>query len=111
MSKSSITFYIAIILIIVLPNTFGRFIFNLAGSLLILSIIIPLVLVSLGWITWKVLQSKASQCSVCGATIFSNTIECPLCGSRSIQKQSKDKGLDIAASDATIDIVVEKKID
>ena len=113
MNRLSIFFYLSILLIILLPSTFGRFIFDLAGGLFILMIAIPIILGGIGLISWKVIQSKSKNCNSCGATFFANTLECPICGSKDLKNESKSIGrnLDIPASDATIDVIVNEKKD
>ena len=111
MNRGSTIFYISIILIILLPNTFGRFVFNLAGSVLLLSIFVPLIIATIGWISWKVLKSKGSKCDSCGTTFFSDSQKCPVCGSQKIKTKSTDHNIYIPASNATIDIEVEETAD
>ncbi len=111
MNRGSTIFYISIALILLLPNTFGRFVFNLAGSLLLLSIIIPLIVASIGWIGWKVIQSKGNKCNSCGTTFFTDSKTCPLCGSQNIKQKSISNNIDLPASNATIDIEAKEKID
>ncbi len=107
MNRTPYLLWIIFILIVLLPSTAGRFLLDIAGGLLILSLAVPILLGVIGFIGWKVLQSKLIQCEVCGATTFNSTSQCPICGSElksnnKVQKSSKEEN--IPASSATIDI-------
>jgi len=110
MNRLSTFFYISIILILLLPSTFGKFIFDLAGGLFILILGVPFLLAGIVFISWKIIQSKSKHCNSCGTTFFSDKLECPICGSKDLRNESKSIGnnLDIAASDATIDITINE---
>ena len=107
MNKGSSVFYILILLILILPNTFGKFIFDLAGSLFLLSIVLPLIVTVLGWIGWKIFKSNVNNCNICGSMFLSGSGECPICGSK-IKEKSINGNQNIPASDVTIDIDAEE---
>ena len=110
MNRRSIIFYASILSLLILPNTtFGKFIFNLAGSLLILGISVPVLIAIIAWLAFREVKSKVITCSSCGSTFFSQIEEvCPICGSKDLQKGLKNKpnlkDSNIPASDITIDI-------
>ncbi len=106
MNKNSLILPIGLILIILLPNSLGRFLIDLTGSILIFSLVAPILIAGLGWILWKIIQLRTSKCSSCGTTYFGNLQECPLCGVTQFDNQSSDDT--VPASDKTIDVTVEE---
>ncbi len=111
MFRTNQVLWFFLILILFLPSTLGRFLLDLAGSLVILLFISPIILGGLGWVGWKILQSRVLQCKVCGYSSLNNILNCPVCGSE-MQKGNKSNKYDkesFQASNATIDINVEKR--
>ena len=113
MNKISPLIWLFIFLIILLPSAFGRFVLDVAGSLLFLFLLLPIFLTGAGWIGWKILQSKMQSCKTCGASYMKNNLNCPICGSINIQEKntsnsSKDDN-SVPASSVTIDIIPENK--
>ena len=101
-----------LILICLLPTAAGRFILDLAGGLAIALLALPLLLTGIGWLGWKYLQSRLIKCEFCGASIISNSDQCPACGSNlSMQEQSKGTTSQvkksIPASSAIIDVTAK----
>ena len=56
--KNSNLLWLFIVLLILLPTTFGRLIIDIAGGLLIFLILTPILIGGAGWIGWKIIQSK-----------------------------------------------------
>ncbi|KGG13282.1 MULTISPECIES: hypothetical protein [Prochlorococcus] len=109
MNKSAGLLPIAIILLFLLPTPAGKFLFDLAGSLILLSLFIPILLTIIGWIGWKVIKSRMIQCNSCGTTYPSNLYQCPICGSEQVNEISdNNKETNSPASSATIDIEAEE---
>ena len=98
--------------LLLLPTPVGRVLLDLAGGLLLTLLALPLLLGGMGWIGWKVLQSRMRTCSACGTSTLSSDNNCPLCGSPLPPKQSDSKSAQVVddslrASDVTIDIKAE----
>ncbi len=109
MKRPSGIIYLSILLILLLPTPAGKFLIDLAGGVILVSLLIPILLIAIGWITLKSIQSKMIGCNSCGAQYSSNLYQCPLCGSiraDSELEQSNSKA-NIPASSATIDVTVE----
>ncbi len=109
MARPSPLIWLILILIFLLPTALGRFLLDVAGSLMLVLLALPFLIAGAGWIGWRILQSRLTKCAVCGASIFTDTAQCPVCGSQvSNDKQSKGIGdqsdSSIPASSATIDI-------
>ena len=98
--------------LLLLPTAAGRVLLDLAGGLLITLLALPVVLGGLGWIGWKVLQSRVRTCEACGLSTMTTDAQCPACGSplpARTSGASKEKAVDdsLPASDVTIDIKAE----
>ena len=105
MNKPSSLIWMGFILLVILPTPAGKFIIDLAGGIFLFVTLIPLVLVGIGWFSWKKIQSQIQSCDACGSSFFSSQITCPICGNN--LKISKDILENIPASAATIDIKSE----
>tara|TARA_Y100001968_G_C19451862_1_gene769222 strand:+ start:447 stop:779 length:333 start_codon:yes stop_codon:yes gene_type:complete len=107
MNKPSPFFWFIIFLLLILPSAAGKFILNIAGSLIILFLLLPILIAGGGWLGWKVIKSKFETCSSCGTTFMNTMNECPICGNKikSINNSYEDSS--IPASSATIDIKAE----
>ena len=112
MNRTSPLLWVAVILIFLLPTAAGRILLDLAGGLMLIFLTLPLLLLGAGWIGWRVLKSRMVTCSVCGASILTDTTQCPACGSLISNKEdSNDSSFstnnNIPASSATIDITAK----
>ena len=109
MIRSSPFLWFSLLIILLLPTAAGRVLLDLAGGLMIVIFLIPLLFAGAGWIGWRILQSQMTLCDVCGARLMSKSIQCPICGSDLSKKNNSDfsnKSIknSIPASSATIDI-------
>tara|TARA_Y100001968_G_scaffold330848_1_gene383769 strand:- start:1359 stop:1679 length:321 start_codon:yes stop_codon:yes gene_type:complete len=98
MNKPPQFIWLAIILLLLLPSAGARFLLNIAGGVIFFILLTPILIAGIGWIGWKILQSKLTKCESCGTTFFNEVSKCPLCGSTI----SNNNG--IAASSVIIDI-------
>ena len=105
MNKPSSLIWMVVILLFILPTPAGKFIIDLAGGIFLIITIIPLILVGIGWLTWKRIQSKMQTCEACGSTFLNSQMICPICGTTMIK--NADTIENIPASAATIDIKSE----
>jgi len=103
MNKISPILWTSIVLIVLLPTAAGRLIIDLAGGVLILLILTPLILGGALWIGLKLIQSKITTCTNCGANLLNNTKICPICGLNNLSDEEELTN-NIPASSATIDI-------
>ncbi len=111
MGKPSPVIWITLLLIVLLPTAAGRFLIDIAGGLLLVFMILPLVLTGVGWLGWRLLQSKMTTCESCGIRSFMNTNQCPICGAaikNDVATNSNANDSSIPASAATIDIVAKE---
>ena len=73
--------WLLLLALLLLPTAAGRVLLDLAGGLLITLLALPVVLGGLGWIGWKVLQSRVRTCEACGLSTMTTDAQCPACGS------------------------------
>ena len=111
MNKSSTFLWICLIIIFLLPTAAGRIFLDIAGGLIFAALALPILLTGVGWIGWRFLQSRLKKCEFCGASVMTNSINCPVCGSMIFNKKSSEDSSSInnsiPASSATIDVVAK----
>ena len=104
--------WLLLLVLLLIPTAAGRVLLDLAGGLLITLVALPVVLGGLGWIGWKVLQSRVRTCDACGLSTMTTDAQCPACGSpltamKSAGSTAKVVDDSLPASDVTIDIKAE----
>ena len=106
MNRAPLFPFIAIGFLLLLPAGAGRVLLDLAGGLLVVLLILPILLGGLGWLGWNVLQARMQICSACGAVGFGSNYQCSLCGEPYGSKVEVEQttSFSIPASDLTIDI-------
>ena len=94
-----------LLLILLLPTAAGRVLLDLAGGLVVVLLALPLLLTGLGWIGWKLLQSRMVPCPACGAVSFGRQDRCGVCGAE-LQDHGSNASADpmVPASEVTIDV-------
>ena len=106
MNRNSSIFWFLIICFLILPSSIGKFFLDIAGGLILVISIISLIIAGIGWISWKKITSNIIICNNCGSSYFSNSNQCPICGSSNMKEE--DNINNIPASSATIDVKAEK---
>ena len=76
MNRPPAVLWIAVVLLLLVPTAAGRLLLDLAGGLLIALLALPLILSGLGWIGWKLLQSRMITCAACGACLYARPCQC-----------------------------------
>ena len=113
MNRPPAVLWIAVVLLLLVPTAAGRLLLDLAGGLLLTLLALPLILSGLGWIGWKVLQSRMQVCPNCGSASFQATPVCAVCGSAfskvetSSVANSQVEVDSTPASSVTIDVTAE----
>ncbi len=104
--------WLLLLALLLLPTAAGRVLLDLAGGLIITLLALPVLLGGLGWIGWKMLQSRVRTCEACGLSTMTTDAQCPACGSplpsqKSGASSSKAVDDSLPASDVTIDVKAE----
>ena len=100
------------LLILLLPSAAGRLLLDLAGGLMIFLFALPFALAGLGWVGWKILQSRMKVCQNCGTSTLTDSPTCPACGSlmnqgNGLNQSRSESDFSSPASSATIDVSAE----
>ena len=78
MNRLPLFVLIAIGLLLLLPAGTGRVLLDLAGGLVVVLLVLPILLGGLGWAGWKVLQARMQSCSACGAVGLGSNLQLSL---------------------------------
>ena len=68
-------------LLLLLPTPVGRVLIDVIGGVALVLLALPLILGGVGWIGWKVLQSRMQVCINCGTASLQASPVCAVCGS------------------------------
>jgi len=96
-----------------LPTPVGGALLDVIGGVALVLLALPVILGGVGWIGWKVLQSRMQVCSNCGSASFQATPVCAVCGSAfskadtSSVANSQVEVDSTPASSVTIDVIAE----
>ena len=110
MNRPPAVLWIAVVLLLLVPTAAGRLLLDLAGGLLLALLALPLILSGLGWIGWKILQSRMVSCNACGAVGFKDADVCAVCGTPYANAGSGAPAAassSTPASDLTIDVIAQ----
>ena len=100
-------------LLLLLPTPVGKALIDVVGGVALVLLALPLILGGLGWIGWKVLQSRMQVCPTCGSASLQSGPVCAVCGSAfSTTDASQSTGSQsefdsTPASSVTIDVTAE----
>ena len=106
MNKGSTVIWLIIILAFLLPTSFGRFFIDMAGGIIVLIILLTLLISGVSWLSWRSIKTNIKNCQNCGASYFTDSAQCPICGSKEKLEDTKLND-NSPASSATIDVVAE----
>ena len=110
MNRPPALLWFAVLLLLLLPTAAGRVLLDLVGGLALVLLAVPLLLSGLGWIGWKLLQSRMVSCPACGTSSLKGVALCPACG-MSIpvdQRGPATSDTGVPASDVTIDVTAQE---
>ena len=110
MNRPPAVLWIGVVLLLLLPTAAGRLLLDLAGGVLLALLALPLILSGLGWIGWKLLQSRMISCTACGATGLKGAEACAVCGTPYVHARGSSASAaapSVPASDLTIDVVAQ----
>ena len=81
MNKTPSLFWLLIIFIFVLPTSIGRLFIDMIGGIMMLFIFISILIVGVGWLSWRRLKSSLINCPECGTAYLASSQQCHICGS------------------------------
>ena len=104
-NKNLLTY--SLILLIVIPIFGFNFFISFVGNILILLFLIPLLLLVLLFIGFNTYKSKINTCSNCGAISLGLSETCMNCGV-DLENMNKRSQLDKKPSESTIEVKAEE---
>ena len=104
-NKNLLTY--SLIILIVIPIFGFHFFISILGNILLLLFLIPLLLLVLVFIGFNSYKSKINTCSNCGAISLGLSETCLSCGT-DLENISKKNQLDKKPSESTIDVKAEE---
>ena len=110
MNRPPAVLWMAVVLLLLVPTAAGRLLLDLAGGVLVTLLALPLILSGLGWIGWKLLQSRMVNCAACGATGLKGAGVCAVCGTpypSAADNSTSAAAPSTPASDLTIDVIAQ----
>ena len=110
MNRPPALLWFAVLLLLLLPTAAGRVLLDLVGGVALVLLALPLLLTGLGWIGWKVLQTRIVKCPACGTASVKGVERCPACGTfMKVGSTASASGNDaVPASDVTIDVSAQE---
>ena len=110
MNRPPAVLWIAIVSLLLVPTAAGRLLLDFAGGVLLALLALPLILSGLGWVGWKLLQSRMIGCAACGATGLRGAGVCAVCGTpfdNASSHQVSAAAPSTPACDLTIDVIAQ----
>jgi len=104
-NKNLLTY--SLIILIVIPIFGLNFFISFVGNILLLLFLIPLLLLVLVFIGFNSYKSKINACSNCGAISLGLSETCINCGA-DLKNINKNNQLDIKPSESTIEVKAEE---
>tara|TARA_B100000242_G_scaffold222603_1_gene163464 strand:- start:456 stop:797 length:342 start_codon:yes stop_codon:yes gene_type:complete len=104
-NKSFLTF--SLIMLVVIPLFGFNFLISFIGNILILLFLIPLLFLLLVFIGFNSYKSKFSTCNNCGAISLGLSENCMNCGA-DLSNFNKKNQFDIKPSESTVEVKAEE---
>tara|TARA_S200000501_G_C20160906_1_gene455755 strand:+ start:114 stop:440 length:327 start_codon:yes stop_codon:yes gene_type:complete len=106
MNKSLITYLL--IFILVIPIFGFKFLISLAGNILLLIFLIPILIFLIALISFNSLKAKVNTCNHCGSISLGNNSNCVNCGADLGDINPKNSEAFKKPSETTIEIKAEE---
>ncbi len=98
----------SLIFILIIPLFGFKFLVGLLGNILLLIVLVPLLILILGFLGLNFFKSSINLCESCGSTIIGNNVNCPYCGCKTIKNIQEDDDLSSDASNKIIEVKAEE---
>ena len=98
----------SLIFILIIPLFGLNFLIGLLGNILLLIVLIPVLILIVGFLGLNSLKSTINLCENCGSTIIGNNGNCPYCDYEPINNIQKDDDLSSDASNKIIEVKAEE---
>ena len=98
----------SLIFILIIPLFGLNFLIGLLGNILLLIVLVPLLIIILGFLGLNSFKSSINLCENCGSTIIGNNGNCPYCDDKSTEKIDQNDYLSSDASNKIIEVKAEE---
>ena len=98
----------SLIFILIIPLFGLNFFMGLLGNILLLIVLVPLLILTIGFLGLNSLKSTINLCENCGSTIIGNNGNCPYCDYKPIKNIQKEDDLSSDASNKIIEVKAEE---
>jgi len=98
----------SLIFILIIPLFGLNFFIGLLGNILLLIVLVPLLILAIGFLGLNSLKSTINLCESCGSTIIGNNGNCPYCDYEPIKNIQKNNDLSTDASNKIIEVKAEE---
>ena len=98
----------SLIIILIVPLFGLNFLIGLLGNILLLIVLVPLLILIIGFLGLNSFKSNLNLCENCGSAIIGNNSNCPYCGNNLKKNTQKDDDLSTDASNKIIEIKAEE---
>ena len=98
----------SLIFILMIPLFGFNFLIGFLGNILLLIILIPLLLLGIGFLSINKFKSNINLCESCGTAVIGDNVNCPFCGYKMIKEIEKESNFSSDASKKTIEIKAEE---
>ena len=98
----------SLIFILIIPLFGLNFLIGLLGNILLLIVLVPILILVVGFLGLNSLKSTINLCESCGSTIIGNNENCPYCDNKFIKNIQKDDDLSSDASNKIIEVKAEE---
>ena len=98
----------SLIFILIIPLFGFNFLIGLLGNILLLIILVPLLILILGFLGLNSFKSSINLCENCGSTFIGKNANCPYCDYKSINDIKEDDDLSSDASNKIIEVKAEE---
>ena len=98
----------SLIFILIIPLFGLNFFIGLIGNILLLIVLVPLLILTIGFLGLNSFKSSINLCENCGSTIIGNNGNCPYCDYKPIKNIQKEDDLSSDASNKIIEVKAEE---
>ena len=98
----------SLIFILIIPLFGLNFLIGLLGNILLLIVLVPILIIILGFLGINSFKSSINLCENCGSTFIGNNDNCPNCDFKFKRDIQKDDNISFDASNKTIEVKAEE---
>ena len=98
----------SLIFILIIPLFGFNFLIGLLGNIFLLIVLVPLLILIIGFLGLNSFKSSINLCESCGSTIIGNYENCPYCNFKFTQNIQREDASSSDASNKIIEVKAEE---